>query len=110
MLGRMAKRRKDVAGEDIVGLKYFRRLLPLFERLRGVGCQCDTAGNRTLTMDQYCSVVLLYLFNPVVVSLRSLQQASELKKVQKKLGCGQAITRRFSRNYGPRVLRVSTRP
>jgi len=32
---------------------------------------------------------LLYLFNPVVVSLRSLQQASELK-VQKKLGCARA--------------------
>ena len=34
----------------------------------------------------YC----LYLFNPVVVSLRSLQQASELQKVQKLLGCKRA--------------------
>jgi hypothetical protein len=41
-------------------------------------------------MDQYCLLVLLYLINPVVVSLRSLQQASQLKKVQKKLGCARA--------------------
>ena len=34
-----------------------------------------------------CSLILLYLFNPVVTSLRGLQQASELEKVQKKLGC-----------------------
>jgi hypothetical protein len=32
-------------------------------------------------------LVLLFLFNPMVSSLRSLQQASELKNVQKKLGC-----------------------
>ena len=86
----MRKRRKEVKEEEVGGLKYFRRLLPLFERLREVGCQRDKAGTRTLTMDRYCSLVLLYLFNPMVVSLRSLQQASELKKVQKKLGCGRA--------------------
>ncbi len=35
-------------------------------------------------------MILLYLFNPVVTSLRGLQQASELAKVQKKLGCPRA--------------------
>ena len=35
-------------------------------------------------------LVLLYLFNPIVTSLRGLQQASELKKVQRKLGCPRA--------------------
>jgi len=83
----MRKRREDVRDEDITGLQYFRRLLPLLERLREAGCARDKAGNRRLTMDQYCALVLLYLFNPVVVSLRSLQQASELKKVQQKLAC-----------------------
>jgi hypothetical protein len=73
--------------EDIQGLKYFRRLLPLFERLHDVGCQRDKAGNRTLHMDQYCALVLLFLFNPCLRSLRALQQASELKNVQNKLGC-----------------------
>ncbi len=35
-------------------------------------------------------LILLYMFNPVVTSLRGLQQASDLKKVQKKLGCVRA--------------------
>jgi hypothetical protein len=37
----------------------------------------DKAGNRRLHVDQSCTLILLYLFNPVVVSLRSLQPASE---------------------------------
>jgi hypothetical protein len=41
-------------------------------------------------LDQYCLLILLYLFNPIVTSLRGIQQASELAKVQKKLGCPRA--------------------
>ena len=37
-------------------------------------------------MDEYCLGVLLYMFNPVITSLRGIQQASELRNVQKKLG------------------------
>ena len=33
---------------------------------------------------------MLYLFHPVVTSLRGIQPASELGKVQKKLGCSRA--------------------
>jgi hypothetical protein len=40
-----------------------------------------------LHYDQYCMLILLFFFNPVVKSIRGLQQASELKNVQKKLGC-----------------------
>ncbi len=76
--------------EDVQGLKYFKRLWPLFARLHAVGCQRDKAGNRQLFMDQYCALVLLFLFNPCVRSLRALQQASELKNVQRKLRCGRA--------------------
>jgi hypothetical protein len=75
---------------DVQGLKYFRKLWPLFERLHDVGCGRDKAGNRQLFMDQYCALVLLFLFNPCVRSLRALQQASELKNVQRKLRCGRA--------------------
>ena len=75
---------------DIVGLKYFAQLAPLLERLHHDGCERDTAGNRTLHYDEYCMLLLLYMFNPVVSSLRGIQQASELKKVQKKLGCARA--------------------
>jgi hypothetical protein len=82
--------RAPIREEDVQGLKYFRKLWPLFERLREVGCQRDKAGNRELFMDQYCSLVLLFMFNPCLRSLRSLQQASELANVQRKLGCGRA--------------------
>lgn len=81
------KKRDRVREKDITGLKYFERLAPLMARLHEVGCERDTAGNRKLHFDQYCLLILLYLFNPVATSLRSLQQASELAKVQKRLGC-----------------------
>ena len=84
---RRKKRKKRIQSRDISGLKYFNQLIPLLERLHDVGTERDKAGNRHLFMDQYCMMVLLFLFNPVVDSLRGIQQASELKKVQKKLGC-----------------------
>src|SRR5947209_2706220 len=73
--------------QDVRGLKYFDRLAPLLQRLHDVGCQRDAAGNRQLHYDQYCLLVLLFLFNPLVTSLRGLQQASLLNNVRKKLGC-----------------------
>ena len=81
------KKREDVREEDVTGLKYFDKLAPLLARLHDVGCQRDKAGNRTLHFDQYCLLVLLFLFNPAVRSLRAIQQASQLRKVQRKLGC-----------------------
>ena len=84
------KKRDDIREKDISGLKYFDKLAPLLARLHDDGCQRDKAGNRELHLDQYCMLVLLYLFNPVVTSLRGIQQASELEKVQKKLGCSRA--------------------
>ena len=85
--GRGRPKRPDMTAADITGLKYFEKLSPLLERLHDVGCERDKADNRELHFDQYCMLVLLYLFNPIVTSLRGIQQASELEKVQKKLGC-----------------------
>lgn len=82
----MGGRDGELRERDIQGLKYLKTLLPLLERLHDVGCRRDKAGNRKLHYDQYCLLVLLFLFNPVVRSLRSLQQASLLKNVQRKLG------------------------
>ena len=87
---KIAREEKTITDKDIVGLKYFDRLGGLLEQLHEVGCERDRAGNRTLHFDQYCMLILLYLFNPIVTSVRSLQQASELKKVQRKLGCARA--------------------
>lgn len=87
----MAGRKRDkIEARDVTGLKYFKDLLPLLERLHEVGCERDKAGNRRLHMDEYCLLVLLYLFSPVVTSLRALQQASELTKVQRLLRCPRA--------------------
>jgi hypothetical protein len=75
-----------VRSADVQGLKHLKKLLPLFAELHDVGCQRDRAGNRKLHYDQYCVLVLLFLFSPMIGSLRALQQTSELKKVQRKLG------------------------
>jgi hypothetical protein len=79
-----------LAEQDLVGLKYFDRLVPLLARLHDVGCARDRAGNRELHYDHYCLLVLLALFNPALRSLRALQQASTLRKVQRRLGCPRA--------------------
>jgi len=62
----------------------------MLESLHKAGCQRDRAANRKLHMDQYVSLLLLYMFNPICTSLRAVQQASQLKKVQRKLGCPRA--------------------
>ena len=83
----MATGKKRLEERDVQGVKQLHQLLPLLERLHTVGCQRDKAGNRILHMDQYCMLILLFYFNPILTSLRGMQQASELKKVQRKLGC-----------------------
>jgi hypothetical protein len=80
------KRRPEVRARDLQGFKYFRLLMPLLQRLQQVGTQRDRAGNRQLFFDQYAALLLLYFFNPVLTSLRGVQQASGLDKVQKLLG------------------------
>ena len=83
---RKSLRKKKLRESDISGLKYFDQLIPLLAKLHDVGTERDKAKNRELFMDQYCMLVLLFLFNPIVDSLRGIQQASTLKLVQKKLG------------------------
>jgi hypothetical protein len=79
------KKREDIQQEDLQGFKYFQKVAALLERLHPTACQRDRAHNRQLHMDQYMVLLLLYMFNPICVSLRALQQASTLKKVQKVL-------------------------
>jgi hypothetical protein len=79
-------KRDKVKECDLQGFKYFKVLSRLLETLHGAACERDRAHNRILHMDQYLSLVLLYLFNPICDSFRALQEASELKKVQRLLG------------------------
>lgn len=78
------------------GLKYVNQLDSLLRRLHDVGCARDAARNRKLHYDQYCMLILLFLFNPAVKTLRSLQQTSELKNVQRRLGCPRISLGSFS--------------
>jgi hypothetical protein len=82
----MSSKRQEIRQGDLQGFKYFKKVRRLLERLHRVGCERDRAHNRRLHMDEYTVLLLLYLFNPICVSLRALQQACELKKVQRVLG------------------------
>jgi len=80
------KRKPEIQSRDVKGLKYFKILQPLLDRLHAIGTARDRANNRQLHMDQYCTLVLLWLYSPLVDSLRGLQQASTLRKIQSKFG------------------------
>ncbi|MCK4999907.1 MAG: IS4 family transposase [Anaerohalosphaera sp.] len=86
----MGSKRKKIKDHQLQGFKYFKAISKMLEGLHNAGCQRDIAGNRKLHMDQYTSLILLYMFNPICTSLRSLQQVSELKKVQKFFGAPRA--------------------
>lgn len=68
------------------GVKYFRLLGPLLERLALAGTERDRSRRREWFFDHHASLVLLYFFNATVTSLRGLQRMSELDHLQKRLG------------------------
>jgi len=78
MAGDSSKKSK-IKESDLTRLKYFDQLSPLLARLHEDGCQRDTASNRYFHYDQYCMLLLLHMFTPIVTSMRGIQQASELK-------------------------------
>jgi hypothetical protein len=82
-----AKPRIPIEEKDLKGVKYFKILAPLLNRLHEDATVRDRAGNRLLFYDQYACLILLYFFNPIINSLRGIQQASTLGKVQRRLGC-----------------------
>jgi len=83
------------------GIKPLRRLLPLLASLHEVGCGRDAAGNRELHFDQYVTLVLLWMFNPMLDSVRALQKAAGLEKVAEQLG-----VKRFSLGSFSESVRV----
>ncbi len=76
---------------ELRGFKHLRRVAKLLRGLHDSGCARDTAGNRELHFDDYLLLVLLFLFNPAIDSMRELQRVADMEEVQKKLGI-----RRFS--------------
>jgi len=87
---RAAATEPEITARDLQGLKFFKRIRPLLESLHDVGTKRDKANNRDLSMDQYCVLVLMWMFNPILTSLRGLQQSSTLADVQRKFGVGRA--------------------
>jgi hypothetical protein len=85
-----APKKAEIKEKDLQGFKHFKLLVPVLEQLHEHGCARDRAGNRTLHFDQHICLLLLYFFNPILTSLRGIQQASKLKKVQRILGCSRA--------------------
>ncbi|QDV62993.1 IS4 family transposase [Crateriforma conspicua] len=80
----------DIRAAELQGLKFFKKIRPLLDSLHEIGTARDKSCNRDLHMDQYGVLVLMWMFNPILTSLRGLQQASTLKDVQKKFGVGRA--------------------
>jgi hypothetical protein len=93
---------EELGCKPFQGFKYFKKFLPLLQPLHLAGCDRDKAANRTLHYDQYVCLILLQLFNPAVATLRLIQQASQLKKVQQALGC--ARTSLGSLSEAPQVF------
>jgi len=79
-------RREPITDEQLQGFKYFKKFLPLLDRLHDAAAARDKAGNRKLHYDQYIALQLIFFFNPIVTSMRGLVQASALKKVRQQLG------------------------
>jgi hypothetical protein len=72
--------------DDLRGFKQLRRVAQLLSHLHDSGCDRDKAGNRELHFDDYVLLNLLYLFNPLIDSMRTLQKVADLPEVRKRLG------------------------
>jgi len=81
-MARGPKKKRPVKESDLHGYKYFKRFITLLERFHLI----HDHHNRTLHYDQYICLLLFYFFNPVLTSLRAIQQASTLHRVQAALG------------------------
>jgi len=83
--------RHSITVDQLCGMKQLRHVAGLLSSLHKSGCDRDKAANRELHFDDYVLLILLYLFNPMIDSVRTLQKVSELPEIQSRLGI-----RRFS--------------
>jgi len=94
--------------DDIRGMRQLRRVAELLSFLHDNGCDRDKAGNRELHFDDYVVLVLLYLFNPLIDSVRTLQKVADLSEVRERLGIKRFSLGSFSescRVFDPALLR-----
>jgi hypothetical protein len=103
----VTEHKQPLAEKDILCLGHLKRVFDLLDGLAEVGCERDTAGNRELFFNDYCKLVLLHVWNPVIDSLRRLQEATGLDNVAKALGVKRFSLGSFSespRVFDPRQL------
>jgi hypothetical protein len=104
--------RKDEDRKLIAQLGHFkqlRKVAQLLSSLHDKGCDRDKAHNRQLHFDDYVLLILLYLFNPMIDSMRTLQRVSELPEIQKRLGIKRFSLGSFSescRVFDPSMLQT----
>ncbi len=107
IFGMAGKPKQKIEEKALRGFKYLDLILPLLAKLHDHACERDRGHNRKLHYDEYISLLLLHFFNPMVGSLRSIQQASQLKTVQEKLGCSRSSLGSLSeaaRVFDPELL------
>ncbi len=73
------KRQPSPLPSSFQGFKYFQLLDDLLLKF------CPSSNRRSFTFVHYVSLLLFYFFNPVVKSLRALQDATHLPELRKKL-------------------------
>jgi Transposase DDE domain len=101
--------KKELTEKDIVCLGHLSRVFPLLDKLMDVGCARDTAGNRKFHFNDFCKLVLLYTWNPVITSVRDLQRVAALPNVAKALGVERFSLGSFSescRVFEPELLKA----
>jgi hypothetical protein len=98
---------REIIADDLRGIKQLRRVAGLLSTLHQAGCDRDKAANRELHFNDYVLLILLYLFNPMIDSMRSLQKVSELPEIQSRLGIKRFSLGSFSescRVFDPSML------
>jgi hypothetical protein len=99
---------KEVVDEDIQGGNFAKRFLSLVRKIRSVAESEKRDPRQELDIEQLAGHLLIYFFTPVLTSLRSIQRASELKRVQKILGASRAALGSLSEActvFDPEILR-----
>jgi hypothetical protein len=98
---------REIRAGDLHGIKQLRRVAGLLATLHEVGCDRDKAANRELHFDDYVLLILLYLFNPLIDSMRTLQKVAALPEMQKRLAIKRFSLGSFSescRVFKPEML------
>ncbi|MCR4317959.1 MAG: IS4 family transposase [Planctomycetes bacterium] len=100
----MANRKKRAPNhppeDQLEGFKFFKQLVPLLERLK----ERAEEGNRVLEFHDYVVFLLFYYLNPLITSMRGLQQVSELPGIQKKLGVPKFSLGSFSESSSTKLF------